>query len=227
MRGDELREEIARLEHEVVALEATASEGDARLAALSDELEQQEGRVTLTRRALADHRARISERLDELQEVNVVEASQVFEGIMEERERAAMDIAESADGLLQRVEALERLNEAARAAWSEWAALGAGRGEDADRKRAAEIDLQPEVMHDAWARLSTKVRQTLDEQHERDLVEAAARSSGGLAIQDLPGHLQELARQRRSTLMAGRKRGLRRRNAGESDAVAIVDDSEV
>jgi hypothetical protein len=227
MRGDELREEIARLEHEVVALEATASEGDARLAALSDELEQQEGRVTLTRRALADHRARISERLDELQEVNVVEASQVFEGIMEERERAAMDIAESADGLLQRVEALERLNEAARAAWSEWAALGAGRGEGADRKRAAEIDLQPEVMHDAWARLSTKVRQTLDEQHERDLVEAAARSSGGLAIQDLPGHLQELARQRRSTLMAGRKRGLRRRNAGESDAVAIVDDSEV
>src|SRR5918995_566147 len=60
---------------------------------------------------------------------------------------------------------------------------------------------EPPAFAEEWSRLEQLVRDEANLQLESDLVEAAANSSMGYAIKDLPAHLQQLARQRRRTLL--------------------------
>ena len=120
---------------------------------------------------------------------------------MKDRHETAKSLAESAELLLDRLAALDRLREAARSAWATAESRGKAVGKPLDPAAGAELEADPEVMRESWDRLSQEVRKRIDERFEDDLVEAAAHSPMGNAIRDLPEHLRELARQRRLALM--------------------------
>ncbi len=214
MRGENLEREIEALEEEFATLEATELEEDSAVTALSAEIEGRRGRLTLTRRALADHEQRIREKRAELDEAMADRAREVLEQVMQDRHETAKSLAESAELLLDRLAALDRLREAARSAWATAESRGKAVGKPLDEAVASDIEGEPEVMRESWDRLCQEVRQRINEQFEDQLVEAAARSPLGHAIPDLPAHLQELARQRQRALFR-RSRASREERASE------------
>lgn len=204
----ELEEEIGTLEQEIAELHAAEHEHDSLVAALEAEiearraqLEAQEGRLTLTRNALAEHAQRLEDRRVDLNKALANEARQALEDAMAARETAGKEVAAAAEALLDRLADLDRAREVAHQAFANAAARGAAARRPLDAAVAQELDAEPEVMREAWSRLTVAVRQRIDAQFEDELVEAAARSPLGHAIGDLPGHLQELAKRRRQALL--------------------------
>jgi chromosome segregation ATPase len=213
VRGENLEREIEALEEEFATLQATEHEEDSAVTALSAEIEGRRGRLASTRRALADHERRIREKRTELDEAMADHAREVLEQVMQNRHEAAKSLAEATEVLLDRLAALDRLREAARSAWTTAESRGKAVGKPLDQAVASDIEGEPEVMRESWARLCQEVRQRINEQFEDQLVEAAARSPLGHAIPDLPAHLQELARQRQLALF--RQSGSRGERAPE------------
>jgi DNA repair exonuclease SbcCD ATPase subunit len=197
--SEELTREIASLEEEIAALRATEEEERAAAAALEAQLTELRYRLTLARGAFTAHEKQIQEKRAELEQVVAQEARERFEQVMQEREAAAAALAEAAEQLLERLAELDRSQEAARSVWVAAQADGAtGRG--ADLQVPPEITAEPEVMREAWDRLCDEIRKRINEQFEDELVDAASRSTLGSAIDDLPLHLRELARQRRQAM---------------------------
>jgi hypothetical protein len=95
------------------------------------------------------------------------------------------------------------LQEAARSAWASADSRAKAIGKELDAPTAGEIEAGPDVMRESWERLCEEVRKRINEEFEEELVAAAARSPLGHAINDLPRHLQELARQRYRALVKG------------------------
>jgi len=143
--SDELRQVIDRLQQEVAALEAAERDGEAGVAALSAQLSEDEGRLTLTQRALADYRQRLADTSAELEQAITDEARQAFENMMARREQTAAAVAEAANLFLERQDDFERLSEEAREAWATWAA----HDPNVARDRKAAIDARPEILDEA------------------------------------------------------------------------------
>jgi len=200
VRGKKLEREIEALEEEFAALQAAEHEEDSAVTALSAEIEGRRDRLTLTRRALADHEQRIRGKRAELDEAMADNAREVFEQVMQNRHEAAKSVAEAAELLLDRIAALDQLREAARSAWATAESRSKAVGKPLDEAVVSDVEGEPEVMRESWDRLCQEVRHRINEQFEDQLVEAAARSPLGHAIPDLPAHLQELARQRQRAL---------------------------
>jgi predicted nucleic acid-binding Zn-ribbon protein len=200
MASDELRQEIDRLEQELATLEAAESDAASEVTMLTEELHEYEGRLALTRGALADYRQRLADRRAAMDGAIAAEARDAFEDALQRREQAAASVAEAVNVVLEREDDFERSSEVTRAAWTTWA----GHDPKLAAERADAVDARPQILDEAWDRLSAKVRERLDEQLERDLVEAAALSPLGHAISDLPPHLQELARQKRRSGVGAR-----------------------
>ena len=201
MRGDELGREIESLEAEIATLQALEQEEDSAVTALSAEIVARQGRLSLTRRALADHKESVEKKRSQLDEAMAEQARQVFEQVLQNRTKAEESVAEAAELVLQRLAALDGLREEARSAWAAAQVRAKAVGKPLDPAAGAELEADPEVMRESWDRLSQEVRKRIDERFEDDLVEAAARSPMGNAIRDLPEHLRELARQKRLALM--------------------------
>ncbi len=201
MRGDELGREIESLEAEIATLQALEQEEDSAVAALRAEIVARQGRLSLTRRALADHEESVENKRAQLDEAMAEQARQVFEQVLQNRTKAEESVAEAAELLLKRLAALDGLREEARSAWAAAQVRAKAVGKPLDAAAGAELEADPEAMGESWDRLSQEVRKRIDERFEDDLVEAAARSPMGNAIRDLPEHLRELARQRRLALM--------------------------
>jgi chromosome segregation ATPase len=201
VRGENLEREIEALEEEFATLQAAEHEDDSAVTALSAEIEGRRGRLTLTRRALADHEQRMREKRAQLDEAMADDAREVFAQVMQDRHEAAKSVAEAAELFLDRLAALDPLREAARSAWATAKSRGKAVGKPLDEAVASDIDAEPEVMRESWDRLCQEVRDRINEQFEDQLVEAAAHSPLGHAINDLPAHLRELARQRHLALI--------------------------
>jgi hypothetical protein len=75
-----------------------------------------------------------------------------------------------------------------------------GAGKSLEPKTAGEPEHEPTIVAQSLEALAAIVRERLEGELERDLVEAAARSPMGHDIQKLPAHLQALARKRRITI---------------------------
>jgi hypothetical protein len=67
-----------------------------------------------------------------------------------------------------------------------------------DSEAAVSIPPEPDLLDAAWEAVIPLLRERLDKRLEADLVEAASASLRPNAIDELPEHLRELARQRRS-----------------------------
>ena len=201
MHGDDLGREIESLEAEIATLRALEQEEDSAVTALSAEMEARQGRLSSTRRALADHQESVEKKRVQLDEQMAEQARRVFEQVLQNRTEAGKSVAEAAEVLLERLAALDGLREEARSAWAAAQVRAKAVGKQLDPAAGAEVEADPEVMRESWDRLSQEVRKRIDEHFEDDLVEAAARSPMGRAISDLPEHLRQLARQRRLALM--------------------------
>jgi chromosome segregation ATPase len=202
--SDELEGEIAALASQIAKLRAAEDEDHAAVAALAaeietrrQELEAHEGRLTLARNALAEHEQRLEARRADLNAALAEEARQALKEAMSAREAAGREVAAAAETLLERLAALDLARERAHEALAHAVARAAGVSQPLDGTTAEEIDADPEGMRDAWDRLTLEVRRRIDSRFEDELVQAAVHSPMGHAIQDLPVHLQELARQRR------------------------------
>jgi predicted nucleic acid-binding Zn-ribbon protein len=212
VRADDLRREIEALEEEIAALQSVEHEEDSAVMALSAEIETRHGRLALTRRALADYQERMEEKRAGLDEAMAEDARLVLERTLQDREEAGKSVAEAAELLLARLGTLDGLQEAARSALVTAESRARAVRKELVAPAAAEIEAGPEAMRESWERLCEEVRNRINEQFEDELVNAAARSPLGHAINELPGHLQELARQRQHALIQrsraeGRKRG--------------------
>jgi chromosome segregation ATPase len=201
VHGDDLGREIESLEAEIATLRALEQEEDSAVTALSAEMEARQGRLSLTRRALADHQESVEKKRVQLDEQMAEQARRVFEQALQNRTEAGKSVAEAAEVLLERLAALDGLREEARSAWAAAQVRAKAVGKQWDPAAGAAVEADPEVMRESWDRLSQEVRKRIDEHFEDDLVEAAARSPMGRAISDLPEHLRQLARQRRLALM--------------------------
>ena len=95
--------------------------------------------------------------------------------------------------VLASVENLDRARAALQSAWDEASNYGA--------KLPDASHGEPALYAEEWTRLEQLVRGKAEWQLEKDLVDAAAGSPQGKAIQDLPAHLQQLASQRRRALL--------------------------
>jgi chromosome segregation ATPase len=204
VRSDDIERELAALQQEITAVQATLQEQESAITALEAQVAQRRERLTLTRRAVADHEARIEQKRNELDEAMAEDARERYENIVLEREAAAASFAEAAELLLERLAALDRSNDAARVAWANAQRAGAA-GRPWETAIPRELEADPEVMREPWERLCRQVRDRIDEQFDDELVEAASRSSLGSAIDDLPLHLREVARQRRRARIRGNR----------------------
>jgi hypothetical protein len=200
VRSDELSRELAALEEEIAALRKTEEEERSAVAALESQLTAMRDRLTLAQGELTSRERLIEDKRSEFEQAVAEEAHERVEQVAQEREKVAAAFADAATVLLDRLGELDRLQDAMRGAWrTAQAADGADRA--ADLPLPPELGAEPEPMREAWERLCNEVRKRINDQFEDELVEAASRSSLGSAIDDLPVHLRELARQRRHALV--------------------------
>jgi DNA repair exonuclease SbcCD ATPase subunit len=200
VRSDEVSRELAALEEELAALHVAEQEERSTMVALEARLMDLRDHLSLARGALADHERQIEEKRAELEQAIAEEAHERFEQILQERETAAAALAEAAEMLLDRIAAVDRSQDAVRSAWATLEA-GGTTGSASDLQMPPEILAEPEVMREPWERLCLEIRNRITERFEDELVDAASRSPLGNAINDLPLHLREAARQRRHAMI--------------------------
>ncbi len=200
VRSDDVSRELVALQEEIAALQAAEQEENSAMAALEAQLTEQRDRLTLARRLLADQEKQIEEKRAELEQAMAEDARERFEEVMREREAAAASLADAAELLLERLAELDRSQDAALVAWATVQAVGAA-GRRSDLQTPPEITAEPEVMREPWDRLCYEIRDRIDERFEDELVDAASRSPLGSAINDLPLHLRDIARQRRHAII--------------------------
>ena len=169
------------------------------MAAVEAQLTELRDRLTLARRSLTTHEKQIEEKRAELAQAVAQEARERFEQVLQEREATAAALAEAAELVLERLAEFDRLQNVVRSAWA-IAQAGGVADRVADLQAPPEFTAEPEVMHESWERLCDEIRKRIKEQFEDELVDAASRSPLGSAIDDLPLHLRELARQRRQAM---------------------------
>jgi len=208
VRSDDLSPELVALQEEIADLRAAEQEEDSAMAALEAQLTERGDRLALARRLLADQEKQIEQKRAELEEAMAEDARERFEEVMREREAAAASLAEAAELLLERLVALDRSQDAVRDAWATAQAAGAV-GRRSDLETPPEITAEPEIMREPWDRLCHEIRNRINERFEDELVDAASRSPLGSAINDLPLHLRDIARQRRHAIIrdAGAENG--------------------
>jgi hypothetical protein len=176
-----------------------AEKNQAALSALDDQRREREERLAMALRA---QQALAQQLQDKRQELEVA----AFRQALAEREAAADAFASAAHEAIARLREFDAAQQAAETAWQ--ALLSGGTLElPAGRELAAgDPSARPGVFSEALTLLVELVRERTDEELERDLVEAAARSPAGNAIPNLPSHLQELARARFFSLAQERRR---------------------
>jgi chromosome segregation ATPase len=199
--SEEISRDVQALEQEIATLLGAEQEAVAAIAALEAALKERRDGLMEGRQAIADAQAHIEQKRTELERAIAREARESFEEVMRERDAAAASLADAIELLLERFAELDRSQDAARAAWPHaHAADAVDRISQTQMPRELEV---PEVMREPWERLCREIRDRIGEQFEDELVDAASRSPLGSAVDDLPVHLRELARQRRRALLRG------------------------
>jgi len=207
VRSEEVAREIEALEQELAKHRAEEKNDDSAVAALEAEVIERRDRLASTRRALADYEARIQERHAALAQAITAEAEEAYKRAVEERDSVATSVADAAERFLQRLAALDRAEEAARGEWATAQARARGAGWPSRTAPPPELEATPEVLHEPWERLCAEIRDRANVRFEKDLVEAAARSPMGHAINDLPAHLRQIARERRVAIVRNPHQG--------------------
>jgi hypothetical protein len=178
------------------------------LSALEEERREREGRLSLAMRAQEDLERHLEKKREELARAEAEAALEAFKEALENRDVAAEAFASAAESVTLRLQDFDAAQEAAENAWQ---AVVQSRGSTEARASAAALPggLQAEhgVFAEALAMLAEIVSPRADDEFERNLIEAAARSPLGNDISNLPTHLQGLARARYFAIAREGRRG--------------------
>ena len=186
---DRIREATARL------AEATSrlAQAEAQLSEVEEQRRTIAGETAISRRAISDFEKLLEESRRELAALHVREARQTLDEAVEARDLAVREAASALEWIKTALQQLDERRAAAAQAEKELRAI--------DPEASITIPLEPELLDPAWDAVIPLVRARLEERLETDLVEAAAASQRANAIDELPQHLRELARQRRNQRM--------------------------
>ena len=186
-------------------LQARKAEHEATLAQIEDKRVETEGRIALAEREAAALAQRLQEQEEELEQARTRAAIEDFESDVATMQAAGGAVATAIDALLA---SFDDFDQHLRRLEERKTALAA-------RGVKVTIPPEPQALRDAWQRLVGVVRQTINEQFEDELVDAAVRSLRPEAINELPVHLHEIARQRARD--ARRAQLLERRSRATAD----------
>jgi chromosome segregation ATPase len=196
--ADELAREVESLHEELEAARARARQLETTLTHLDEQRTETENRLELSERQITDLAEQMERRQTELEEAREQALFDAFLEVVARRDAAAHEAAVRLDTAVGAVAAIRRRrNETA-------AALA-----DVPARLGAAIPDEPREFEEAWARMVELVRANLAAKLEDELVDAAAASPAGRAIQELPVHLRELAVQRRRELQRQSRQELR------------------
>jgi hypothetical protein len=198
--------EITALERELERARFEAQKNEAALSALDDQRREREERLAMARRAQQDLERQLEETRMEAERAKAAAAFDAFKEAVVERDTAADAFASAAVSVMLRLQEFDAAQESAETAWEALLNGGTVAFPAGGELPARDPSVRPENFREALSRLIELVRDRTDEELERDLVEAAARSPAGNAIPNLPTHLQELARARFFALAQERRR---------------------
>jgi chromosome segregation ATPase len=205
MATGDVRNEIAELERELQLARQTAEESHAALSALEEQRREREGRLAVALGAQKDFERRLEEKQVELRRAEAEAALEALKAALGERDGAAEAFASAARSVVSRLQDVDAAQESVESAWQ---AFLSSRGPAADEELPSEdLHASPSVFTDALEMLTETVSERADQNLERDLVEAAARSPLGNDISTLPTHLQGLARARYFAIARERRLG--------------------
>jgi len=192
---EQLRATLGSLEEELRRAQTRLHQAHEEIEDLDRRKAAAAGTVSLAERAISDLETRLVEqrevfaKLQRLEEMRNELAARTAE-----RDAAATEVATATEALLMRLDELAEKRKTLAAARKALRSAGSP-------VAAQDVGPEPPALRDQWERLLERIRADLDHELENDLVEAAARSPLGHAIQDLPAHLRILATERRRTLI--------------------------
>lgn len=198
MAESEFEQRVRAAEDRIRAATAHLTESTARLAKAEEELlaveerrDRLAGEATISRRAIADFERLIEESRQELSALAIEHrARETLAKAVQARDLELRETASALERIRAAFEQLDARRAAVEQAARELRAL--------DPAASFSIPPEPGLLDAAWEGVIPILRERLDEQLETDLVEAASASLRPNAIDELPEHLRELARQRRS-----------------------------
>lgn len=188
---------MAALEQELERSHARLREGQEAIADLERRKAEAAGSVAVAERAINELQQRLVEQREALARFERLnEAHRQLDIRIGERDTAAGEVADTVAQLLAQLDDLAAARETVAVARNAVRVL-AGRG------GVDEAPPEPAALRENWERLIERIRSEIGTELETDLVEAAARSPLGVAIDDLPAHLRALATERRRALLKG------------------------
>lgn len=197
MAQSEIEQKLRAAEDRIRNATARLTESTARLAKAEEELlaveerrDKLAGEAVISRRAIADFERVLEQSHEELSALHIDLMRQTFDKAVEARDLALREAASALEWIRKAFEELDARRAALERAERELRAL--------DPESASSIPPEPGLLDAAWEGVVPLLRDRLDDLLEQDLVEAASASLRPNAIEELPEHLRELARQRRS-----------------------------
>jgi hypothetical protein len=186
---DRIREATTRLAEATTRLERAEDQ----LAGIEEQRHTLAGEAAISRRAIADFQELLENSQRELAALHTQEAHHKLDRAVEARQLAVREAASALEWIKTALEQLDARRTAVAQAREELRAI--------DPEARLAIPPEPELLNAAWDALIPLLRTRIDERLEIDLVEAAVASQRANAIEELPQHLRELARQRRNQRM--------------------------
>jgi chromosome segregation ATPase len=196
----EVEEKLSILEVRRREAEASLQESADRLAALEDELATTLGKRKLAERQAADIDEYMERLHRELAAAKVADARDAVKEAVRVRDVAIEEASEAAAELGSAIERIASARDALQEAHK--------RLRNLDRQAPRTPPPEPCDFDERWRTLAPKVEAELGARLETELVEAAARSHNYLMVEQLPEHLQELARQRKRDLIPTKRHPL-------------------
>jgi hypothetical protein len=194
-----INNELAQLEEHLQQAREAAEESDAALATLEEQRLEREGQLALARRAEEDLSRRIQEKRAELERAEAEATVEAYERSVNARDAVAEQVASAVRAAVAAFGEYDAAQKRVGTAWETVLRSRSAAGNPGTRK-IPESGREPQILTEAFETLAGVVRERLDGELERDLIEAAARSPMGNDIPKLPAHLQALARERRRSI---------------------------
>jgi chromosome segregation ATPase len=186
----DIQQQLEALRKDLNDAQARAVQTEGQLTELDERRAETADRLQLALRQVDDFRDELDRKESQLEEARREAAIAEVENAVRVRDETAARVAASISSVVDGLEELDDRRDDLARAQSELAGSGL----------RLQIPGEPPSFEEAMERLVAVVRTKLDETLEDELLDAAARSPRPRAIDELPPHLQEAARNRRRQL---------------------------
>jgi chromosome segregation ATPase len=186
--------DLSALERELERMQAHLAETEEALEELARKQAEVAGTATSMRESVGELERDLAAKRQKLARAERERATRAFEKTVGTRDELARRLASRLVPVLEDIRALDAARSEAASAHETLKQLDGPR-------RAEALPPEPTELTEQWKRLIARVATELDDHLADELLDVAARSPLGHAIDDLPAHLHEAARQRRRSLL--------------------------